>query len=276
MENKALQNIPVEKLVCRPQIRESSGFTDEEIAGLAQSIAESGGIHQPLLARRDGEATVVLDGHRRLLAAKKAGLTTVPVIVVEKPLTDAEVLHRALVLDAQRVGLSPIERAKAIDALMSAAGWSAAQVAVKLGISPASVSKLLSLLVLPEDVQRQVSVGQLAMSTAYELAKLPDAVDRNRLLQEASNGRITRDEVVKRRKAAVEGRAVVKPRRPTRRRERVVIPIGQGCSVSVSAPQLSVENIVIWLSCLIDRITSVGCDGRSLDEVVKAVAGVRK
>lgn len=66
MNERHIHEVPIERLVCRPQVRETSGFSEAEIAGLARSISESGGIHQPLLVRRDGDALVVLDGERRL------------------------------------------------------------------------------------------------------------------------------------------------------------------------------------------------------------------
>lgn len=273
MAERVIQEVAIDRLVCRPQVRESSGFADEEIAGLAQSIAESGGIHQPLLVRRDGDRLVVLDGQRRLRAARMAGLATVPVIIEERELSEGDVLHRQLVIDAQRVGLSAIERARAIRRLTAQTGWSDAQAAVKLGLSPAQVSKLLALLVLPEEVQRQVAAGRLAMSTAYELAKVPDSAERERLAADAVNGGLTRDGVVKRRKAAADNRTPAKPRRPAQRRERLVIPMNNGQSITVSGSNLSVESIVALLAELLDRIGRVSGEGRRLEEVVKAVAG---
>lgn len=276
MPQRSVQDVPVGALVCKPQVRESSGYSEEDIAGLAQSIAESGGIHQPLLVRREGDTLVVLDGERRLRAARKLGMETMPVIIGESSLSDAEVTHRQLVLDAQRVGLSPIERARAIQRLMSETDWSAAQVAVKLGLSPANVSKLLALLVLPENVQRHVAAGRLAMSTGYELAKLADTAERERLTAEAVGGRLSRDAVVSRARSLTEARAPARPRKARAPRARVVMSLGSGRSVAVSAPSLSVESLVAWLADLLERVKAASADGRALEDVVKAVSNTSK
>lgn len=276
MTPRIVQYVPIDSLVCRPQVRESSGYSDEDITGLARSITESGGIHQPLLVRREGDTLVVLDGERRLRAARMAGLATVPVLIEEADLSAAEVTHRQLVLDAQRVGLSPIERARAIQRLMAETAWSAAQVAVNLGVSPANVSKLLALLVLPEDVQGHVAAGRLAMSTAYELAKVSNSAERERLTVEAVSGRLTRAHVVTRTKTLAAASTAAKPRRTAAPRERVVIPLGDGRSVSVSAPSLSVEGIVAWLADLLERLKAASADGRALGDVVSAVSAKRR
>lgn len=272
MADQTVQQVSTEKLVCLPQVRSSTGFSDEEIAGLAQSIREAGGILQPLLVRRDGDKLVVLDGERRLQAARKAGLATVPVLIEAQGLSDGVVLHRQLVIDAQRVGLSPIERAQAIQRLMSETGWPAATVAVKLGLSPASVSRLLALLVLPVDVQKHVASGRIAMSTAYGLAKISDSAQREKLTQAALGGGLTREALSTATKALAAAGAPAKPRRPRPARERVVIPLGEGRVVSVSAPTLSVESVSTWLGTLAERMRAFGADGRPLPDVVKALS----
>lgn len=273
MSTPRIDLVPIDSLVCRPQVRELTGFGDEELAGLAQSIREAG-ILEPLLVRREGDALVVLDGERRLRAARKAGLTEVLVVVEAKALSNGEVLHRQLVLDAQRVGLSPMERGAAIQKLMSETGWCAREVAVKLGLSPASISKLLTLTVLPAEVQAAVTSGAVGMSTAYELAKLADSAERQRLCQQAVNGSLTREDVIQRAKELETQRA--SPRRPVRKpraaRERVSIPLGDGRSVSVSAPTLSVESLIAWFADLSERIRSAGADGRPLAEVIKVIS----
>lgn len=271
MQGRNVQDVPIQKLVCRPQVRQASGFGDEEIAGLAQSIVESGGILQPLLVRRDGDALIVLDGERRLRAAKRAGLSTVPVIIDDRAMSDAEVTQRQLVLDAQRVGLNPMERARAINKLVADAGWSEAQVAVKLGLSPPTVSKLLALLLLPDDVQEKVASGRLAMSAAYELAKLPECPERGTLVAEAVSGRLTRDGVVAKSRDITSNRRAAKPRRPPIRRDRVVFQLGEGRSVSVSGMELSLEGVVEWLTSLVTLLRSAG-NGSSLADLAKLAA----
>lgn len=273
-----IEHVPIDRLVCRPQVRERTGFDEESLAGLAQSISAAGGILQPLLVRREGDKLVVLDGERRLRAAKLAGLTSVPVIVDESPMSDGEVVYRQLVLDAQRVELSPMERARAIQRLMTATNWSDRELAAKLGVSPATVSKLLALTVLPADVQAQVASGRLAMSAAYELVKIADPAERERLAAEAVSGKLNRDTVAKRAKEISNAKAAGKPRRRYQRKysERIVMPLGSGRSVAVSGDQLSVESVVAWLTELLERIRMIAVTRPVLVDVVKALADERK
>ncbi|MBX3359852.1 MAG: ParB/RepB/Spo0J family partition protein [Phycisphaeraceae bacterium] len=269
--NGRIEQVRVADLVCLPQVRERSGFGDEELAGLAQSIREAG-VLQPLLVRRDGDRLVVVDGERRLRAARLAGLDAVPVIIEDAALAEGQVLHRQLVIDAQRVGLSPMERASAIQRLMQATDWTAREVAVKLGISPAQVSKLLALTVLPADVQDAVAGGRMAMSAAYELARIADSDERERLASEVLSGALTRDALALKARETSGARTAAKARRKPAPRERVLIRLGEGRSVSVSAPSLSVDGIASWLTELAHQVRDAGADGRPLSEVVAAVS----
>lgn len=273
MPSPIVQQVSTDSIVSRPQVREHAGLSDEAIAGLARSIQEVGGILVPLLLRRELESLIVWDGERHLRAARLLKLPTVPAIVEEAELSDADVVHKQLVLDAQRVELSPVERARAIQRLMAETAWPAATVAVKLGVSPAHVSKLLTLLVLPSEVQEQVSAARIAMSTAYGLAKIPDAAVRQKLIDAAMDGRLTRDALANATKALVTTRRVAKPRAPRAQRERVVIPLGEGRSIVVSAPSLTVEGVAGWLAELAERLGCLRADGRAFADVVKEFSG---
>jgi ParB-like chromosome segregation protein Spo0J len=199
------------------------------------------------------------------------------VIIEAQSLTDADVTHRQLVIDAQRVGLSPIERATSISRLMTETGWTAAQVAVKLGLSPASISKLLALLVLPPDVQEHLTAGRLAMSTAYEVAKVADSAERERLTAEAVNGHLSREAVVAKVRSASQAKGGHMPRRRAASpRERVVIPLGEGRSVIVSAPTLSIEGVVNWLTDLVERLRAVSAEGKAMSDAVALVSPKHK
>ncbi len=265
MMSRKVEERPLADLTCLPQPREGSGRSEAEIAGLAQSIQEVGGILQPLLARREDDKLILLDGHRRLEAAKRAGLKTVPVIIEETALSTAEVLHRQLVIDAQRVELNPVERAAAIERLMKDAGWPAAQVAVKLGLSPGQVSKLLSLLVLPQALQDKVRSGTLAMRAAYEIAKVADPVQRERMAAAALGG--LKDDLTGTMKA--QPRADKRKARSARR-SRVTLPLGGGRSIAIAAPDLSLEGLVTWLSGAVERLRALNAQGVALPEAVKA------
>src|SRR5689334_14677345 len=105
----------IASLTVRPQARTT--FDEQALVELAQSIREQGILH-PLLAHKEGDRIVVDDGERRFRAAKVVGLTTVPVIVTDRPLTAAERLQVQLVSACQRQGLSVLDEARAIKHLI--------------------------------------------------------------------------------------------------------------------------------------------------------------
>lgn len=265
MRDQAVQEVAIDKLVCRPQVRRH--FGEEELAGLAQSIRENG-ILQPLLAHRKGTAFILDDGERRLRAAKKAGLATVPVIVDDRELCRAEVVQRQLVANCQRADLSPMEKASAIERLLSESRMSAAQAAVKLGMSPAQISKLLKLLELPADTQQQVAIGALAPSSAYEIARVSDEQQRLRLAEEAVNGGLTRTHISGKCKAA---RSNGVRRRSRRCHDQVLMPLGSGRSVMVRGAGITLDALVNWIEELLTKIRSASAGGVALADFIKSL-----
>ncbi|MBK8915573.1 MAG: ParB/RepB/Spo0J family partition protein [Phycisphaerales bacterium] len=247
---------------------------EEEQVSLAQSIAQNG-ILVPLLGHYEGDAIIVDDGHRRLDAARRAGLATVPMLIAEKAPSPAERVTLQLLANTQRQGLKVTEHARALHDLMKATGWSAAEVSVRLGRpSPGTISKLLSLLVLPRDVQDLIDAGRVPMSSAYAICTVPHAVERQRLIQAVLEGRLTRDRLVAETKAVKSGRPA--PRTSTQQRiarERVVIRLGEGRSVAVSAPTLTVDAVVNWFMDLAEQLRHAGADGRPLAEVARNISG---
>lgn len=269
MEDKMIQSMPVEKLASRPQVREE--FDDESLIGLAQTIRETG-VLQPLLVRRDGADFVVIEGHRRLRAAKLAGLTHVPVIIDDRELSENEVLYRQLVTNCQRQGLTPLEKARAIDRLIKSVGLSASQVAVKLGISPGTVSKLQALLELPEPLQQQVANGSLPLTTAYAVSRTPNSETQRQLAEQAASGELRRDDVPKRAKALSPARRNGARRHKGNGNHRIQIPLGSGRSVAVAGPDLTLQAIAQWLQDLLNRIRGLERQDMDLADAVKALA----
>lgn len=149
-----------------------------DVKELADSI-RSVGLLEPLLVwRRElGAAATdpslkgrgflhVIAGHRRLAAAKLAGLAHVPVIVVD--LDEKSRLEALLVENLHRLGIDPLEEADGYKRLL-AFGLTQAAIAAKVGRSPAHVSKRLSLLELPKEATDLVLAGKLAIADVLEL-----------------------------------------------------------------------------------------------------------
>ncbi|MCA9281079.1 MAG: ParB/RepB/Spo0J family partition protein [Phycisphaeraceae bacterium] len=259
--------VAIDLIERRPQVRESSGLSAEELVALAASIKESGGIHQPLLVRREGERLILLDGERRLRAAKLGGLTEVPVVVTEESLTDAQVTHRQLVLDAQRVGLGPVERAVAVSRLMGEAGWTADQTATKLSVSPASVTRTLALLKLPEPILAHVAAGRITADAAYMLSRIDDPDEQMRTAAQVTEGLLTRD-ALQRKLRRVRGG---KGRPAAGIKSRVTVALGPGRSVTVTGAGLSIETLIEWLEPMLARAKKAKGQGLTLATFVRTL-----
>lgn len=270
MEPKLVENVPVSPIVSRGNIRK--GLVEEDQVPLAESIKVNG-ILVPLLGHREGDAIVVDDGHRRLDAARRAGLDTVPMIVADCVPTTSELLTLQLVANCARSGLTTMEQVRAMDRLITEGGCTAAQVSLALGGRPSApmISKLLSLLVHPRQVQDLIDAGRVPISSAYAIATVPDGGERERLIAEVLAGRLTRDKLVAVIKAGKSDNGRAQPRKPSKpRRARVVVPLGDGCSVAFK-PGVTVQAFITRLQDLMQRC--VGLEPQiELAEAVKALS----
>jgi ParB family chromosome partitioning protein len=152
---------------------------EESLAELAESIREQG-VLQPLIVRAlaqgvSGSKTYeIVAGERRWRAARLAGLATVPVIV--RDLDDQSALAVALIENLQREDLNPIDQARSMARLVAEFDLTHDAIAKALGRSRASVSNLLRLLDLADDVKDAMVTGTLDMGHARAL--LPLDADR--------------------------------------------------------------------------------------------------
>ena len=140
---------------------------------LANSIRAQG-ILQPLVVRPYGDKYEIIAGERRWRAARLAGLKEVPAIIRAVP--DEAALAIALIENIQRENLTPIEEAIALDRLIAEFNMTHQQVADSVGKSRVSVTNLLRLLALPEEVKIMLDNGELEMGHARTLITLPVAV----------------------------------------------------------------------------------------------------
>lgn len=143
----------------------------EALEELANSIRTQG-IIQPLIVRPVDDKYEIIAGERRWRAAQLAGLTDVPVIIRQIP--DEAAIAIALIENIQRENLNPIEESMAMQRLIDELGMTHQQVAEAIGKSRASVTNLLRLLALPEDIKTMLEQGQLEMGHARSLLGLPD------------------------------------------------------------------------------------------------------
>jgi ParB family chromosome partitioning protein len=149
---------------------------EDSLVELAESIRAQG-VLQPLIVRvvaasqEPGLKTYeIVAGERRWRAARLAGLATVPVIVRE--LSDQSALAVALIENLQREDLNAIDQALSIARLVEEFGLTHDEIATALGRSRASVTNLLRLLDLADDVKKAIVNGTIDMGHARALLPL--------------------------------------------------------------------------------------------------------
>lgn len=170
-QNSELLVIPIEKVEPRKeQPRET--FNQEALEELSDSIAQYGLI-QPIVARKlESGYYQIIAGERRWRASRMAGLTEVPVRVIEAD--DRRTAELALVENLQREDLNPIEEAKGYRSLMLDYGLTQEETARSVGRSRPTVANALRLLTLSEPVLSLVESGQLSAGHARALISLED------------------------------------------------------------------------------------------------------
>ena len=147
-------------------------YDQEKLAKLTDSIKEKG-ILQPILVRKSGNAFEVIAGERRLRAARALSLEEVPVIV--KNVTDREALVLALVENIQREELNPIEEAQGFKRLIEEFNFTQDSVAESVGKDRSTVTNLLRILRLPQEIQNYVSANKISTGHARTLLGLDSA-----------------------------------------------------------------------------------------------------
>jgi len=141
-------------------------FTDKNLAELSESI-KTQGILQPLLVRQDKTGYELITGERRLRAAKRAGLSQVPVLI--KRVNDDKLLEMAIVENIQREDLNPIEEAEAYHRLISQLKLTQDQASARVGKSRSAVANFLRLRQLPDQIKAGITDGTLSMGHARAL-----------------------------------------------------------------------------------------------------------
>jgi ParB family chromosome partitioning protein len=159
-----------------------SNFEPKAISELADSIAEHGVI-QPLIISQesDRDEYVLIAGERRLLAAKEAGLQTIPAVVRE--ISEQGMVEIALIENIQRADLNPLEMAEAYRQLTEEFGLSHDVVGKRIGKSRVAVTNTLRLLNLPASVQQAITDGKISEGHARALLGLPTSQSQTAALQ---------------------------------------------------------------------------------------------
>ena len=154
--------IPVGKIEHNPfQPRKS--FDKDELASLSASVKEHG-VLQPLVVRAVGDHYQLIAGERRLRAAQEAGLTTVPIRIVD--FNDQQVLEAALAENIQRADLNPIEKAHGFKDYLDRFGMNHDQLAQRLGLARSTITNLVNFLEMAPEVQEGIRLNQISEAHA--------------------------------------------------------------------------------------------------------------
>ena len=147
-------------------------FDDEAIQLLADSIAIHG-VLQPIIVRENvlyPDTYEIIAGERRWRAAKMAGLTDIPVVIIDGD--DLKIAQVALVENVQREDLNPVEEAFAYQALIDRFGLTQDQLSKEVGKSRSAIANMLRLLDLPDEVLALLKEGKITNGHARAILGL--------------------------------------------------------------------------------------------------------
>ena len=149
-------------------------FAAEALSQLADSIGQFG-VLQPIIVRESALLAgtyEIIAGERRWRAAKMAGLSEIPAVILDGD--DLKAAQIAVIENVQREDLNPVEEALAYDALIDRFGLSQDQVAKQVGKSRSAVTNVLRLLDLPDEVLELLKKGDLTAGHARAILGLKD------------------------------------------------------------------------------------------------------
>ncbi len=148
-------------------------FPEESLSELADSISQHG-LLQPIAVRPQSMGGYrIVAGERRWRACRLAGLTEVPVIILD--VSDQEAMELALIENLQREDLDPIEEACGIRELMDRCELTQEQAARRLGKSRSALANSLRLLNLPPEALELLKAGKLTAGHAKAILGLPSS-----------------------------------------------------------------------------------------------------
>jgi ParB family chromosome partitioning protein len=158
---------------------------------LAASITEHGLLEPLVLAPLNGTQYRLIAGHRRLAAAKQAGLDTVPAMLREDLDTPPKQLAAMLVENTQRADLTAVEEAQAYAQLVAFPGYTVAKAAKATGRSAKTVKARVALTQLPDKTLERVHTGQVSLADAEALLEFVDAPEYDNLAKQAGTTNFT-------------------------------------------------------------------------------------
>ena len=156
-------------------------FDEAALEQLAESIKSNGVIQPIIVTKLPNGFYSIIAGERRYRASKLAGLTEVPVVVIEAD--EKKIAEISLIENLQREDLNPIEEAMAYRALMSDHEMTQEELSTRIGKSRSAIANSTRLLDLPEEVTAMVIEGKLSAGHARALLGLTNKDDITKTAQ---------------------------------------------------------------------------------------------
>lgn len=171
LRDRPADKIPVDLIDANP-FQPRRDFDAAELTALSESLTEHG-LLQPIVVRKKGDRYELIAGERRLRAAQQAGWSEIPAHawVVD----DREMAELALTENIQRKDLNAIEKAVAFKNYIETYGGTQIDIARRLNLDRSTVSNLMRLLELPEELQASVRRGELTQGHVRALLSLEES-----------------------------------------------------------------------------------------------------
>ena len=188
-----INKLPISNLLSN-KFQPRKKFDEENLQDLTNSIKERG-IIQPIIVRKSADQNSkyeIIAGERRWLAAQRAGLHEVPVVITD--IDDLKSLEFAIIENVQRNDLSALEEARGYQRLIEEFSYDQEKVAKFIGKSRSHITNFLWLLNLPEEVLKLLEAKKLSVGHAKILVGLDNAefvakkiIEKNLSVRQAEN-----------------------------------------------------------------------------------------
>lgn len=193
MSTTLMPELALTAIIAHPKNPRHKAIADDDMVA---SVRENGLIQPVVVAPHPEKADkfVPIAGHRRIDAAKKAKLKTVPAILRTDLVTEGQQIEAMIIENGHRVDLTPIEEAEGF-AQLELLGYKPAQIAAAVGRNIKTVRERLRLLKLSETTRKRVHEGQVTIDDAIAIGEFADDPEATKKLEHAATSGNLRYEI---------------------------------------------------------------------------------
>ncbi len=166
--NTEYQYIDLHKIIPNPD-QPRKHISEKELNELAETI-KNVGIIEP---KKEGDKFMIISGERRWRAAQIVGFKKIPAII-KNHVDEIKKLEMAIIENIQREDLNPIEEARSYERLVQLTNLTIKEIGVKVGKDRSTISNLLRLLKLPEEIQQLLVEKKISVGQARPLLSITD------------------------------------------------------------------------------------------------------